>query len=391
MLWANLLHIYQPPEQRKKILLKIAEDSYFSIIKILKKRPKVKITLNINGSLTEQLPRVGLRNIIQEFKFLAERGQVEFTGSAKYHIILPLLPEEEIIRQIKLNEETNKKFFGKVWRPRGFFLPELCYSKKAAKIIEKLGYSWIILDEIAYSGRRGKVSFDKRYSLKDSELKIVFRNRGLSDLFFSKWLDSIKKFERALKNDGRCENFLITCFDGENLGHHRTRMAELWAKILNEPRVETLTFSELLARYEEKDETEPVACSWASNEEELTQGIPYPLWQNPKNPIHTLQWELTYLVTNAISSAKRDPNFSKAREKIDQSLFSCQYWWASGRPWWKPEMIKKGAQKLVDVLDIFQGFSQEKKKGRRLYGKIVFLIKEWERTGKTKAFKRRFK
>lgn len=157
MFWLNLLHIYQPPEQKEKIIRKITVESYSQILNILKKHPKEKITLNINGSLTEQFAQYGFKNIIDDIRKLAEKGQIELVGSAKYHLILPLVSEQEIIHQIKLNNETNKKYFGKIYQPKGFFIPELAYSFKVAKTLKKLGYQWIVLDEIA--SNRGKNNF----------------------------------------------------------------------------------------------------------------------------------------------------------------------------------------------------------------------------------------
>jgi alpha-amylase/alpha-mannosidase (GH57 family) len=106
MYWANFLHIYQPPTQTEEIIRKVARESYQTIIRILEEAPNAKITLNINAVLTEQLNRRGLGEIIEGLKTLAMRGQIEFTGSAMYHPILPLIPEEEVIRQVRLNTEV---------------------------------------------------------------------------------------------------------------------------------------------------------------------------------------------------------------------------------------------------------------------------------------------
>lgn len=148
MQWANLLHIYQPPNQKKEVLTKVVDESYAKILDILEGRPKIKINLNICASLTEQLIESGFRRIIERIKKLAERKQIELVGSAKYHPILPLLPKKEVIRQIKLNENLNQKYFGKIWRSRpkglsraesrGFFLPELAYHKKPPELLNNL-------------------------------------------------------------------------------------------------------------------------------------------------------------------------------------------------------------------------------------------------------------
>ncbi|MBU2228804.1 hypothetical protein KJ810_00175, partial [Patescibacteria group bacterium] len=85
--WATLLHIYQPPGWDEKIVRKVARESYIPLFRILKKNPQIKITLNINGSLTEQLAQYKLNEIITNIKLLAGREQIEFTGSAMYHTV----------------------------------------------------------------------------------------------------------------------------------------------------------------------------------------------------------------------------------------------------------------------------------------------------------------
>lgn len=59
MIWANFFHIYQPPHWPKTIIAKVARESYRPLLKILNRHPHLKITLNISGSLTEQLARNG--------------------------------------------------------------------------------------------------------------------------------------------------------------------------------------------------------------------------------------------------------------------------------------------------------------------------------------------
>ncbi len=85
MLWAPFFHIYQPPGQMEDILERVTNESYRQLVKILQENPRAKITLNISGCLTEQLYSHGYKDVIDGLKFLAERGQIEFTESAKYH------------------------------------------------------------------------------------------------------------------------------------------------------------------------------------------------------------------------------------------------------------------------------------------------------------------
>ena len=55
MIWAPLLHIYQPPTQFAEVLKRITEESYIPLVEFLTRNPQAKLTLNIPGSLTQQL------------------------------------------------------------------------------------------------------------------------------------------------------------------------------------------------------------------------------------------------------------------------------------------------------------------------------------------------
>src|SRR3989338_4033625 len=147
--WAPFLHLYQPPTQFHAVLKKICAESYRPLLEVFQANPKAKVTVNICGVLTELLMDHGAADIIDGMKRLAERGQLEFVGTSKYHAILPLIPQEEALRQIELNYETNSYFFKKAFSPKGFFPPEMCYSKDILSVIHKTGHKWILISGVA--------------------------------------------------------------------------------------------------------------------------------------------------------------------------------------------------------------------------------------------------
>ena len=79
------------PNQRNTF--QSCKESYQKLIQGLKENPNAKLTLNINACLTELLVENGFQALISDIKDSAQKGQIEFTGSAKYHAFLPLLPE----------------------------------------------------------------------------------------------------------------------------------------------------------------------------------------------------------------------------------------------------------------------------------------------------------
>ena len=147
--WAQLLHFYQPPTQMPQVLEKICNESYRPVLMALHQNPHARATLNINGVLLEMLHDYGHRDIIKSLRSLGEKGEIEFSGSGKYHPILPLLPPGERKRQIELNIATGTHFLGKAYAPKGFFPPEMCYSSEIVPEVINAGYKWTILSGIA--------------------------------------------------------------------------------------------------------------------------------------------------------------------------------------------------------------------------------------------------
>jgi predicted glycosyl hydrolase (DUF1957 family) len=382
MIWANFLHIYQPPTQKPFWVKKVADESYRRIMAELKKAKNAKVTLNINAALSELLVKNDRADVIDDLKYLTKRGQVELTGSAKYHPLLPKIPEKEIIRQIKLNEETNKKFFGNLYKPRGFFPPEMGYSANIAGIVKKMGFEWIIVDELSFP-KLEKISYSKIYEVKNTGLKIYFRERKMSYKILSGQMGTGQLLIDSLGDRLNKNEYLLTAMDGETFGHHRPGMEHLLFEIYQSKQLKTVLISELPEYFKEIEEIEAMPSTWALMEKDLEKNAPFSRWLDPGNKIHKMQWELTYLSIEVVATAeKKGLECNKSRELLDRALHSDQYWWASAKPWWSLEMMEAGAKELKDVIQMCQGASpQEKQRAQELYQNILFTGFEWQRDG----------
>jgi alpha-amylase/alpha-mannosidase (GH57 family) len=395
MYWSNFLHIYQPPTQTEEIVRKVTDEAYRTLVRVLRETPGSKITLNINAVLTEQLARYGLDDVIQDLRELAERGQIEFTGSAMYHPILPLIPEDEVIRQIKLNNEVNQRYFGEVYKPTGFFPPEMCYSYEVAKTVAELGFRWIIVDELSFNGKIGPVKYDRLYRVKElGDFLVFFKERPFSAGITYGTYPSAEPFLAALKDRLEINSYLLTGTDGEVYGHHRPGQEKLLSDVFARGTPQTCTVSELINHFKQIDIVNPVPSSWSTWEDEMTQGIPYPQWQYPGHEVHKLQWQLTRLVLQTVKETPtKSPAFPEARRLLDEGLHSCQYWWASCRPWWSVEMIVWGAQRLYRAIESLRDDLDKKHKEEvtRLFQAVVSKAREWQESGKAQRLKQAYK
>src|SRR4030042_1122037 len=99
MKWLLFLHFYQPFNQQEEILNAIVNQSYTPLFNIFSSVEDCSLTVNVSGALLEVLDKFKLYNIIDNIRKLVSEGKLELTGSAKYHAFLPLISEDEVIRQ----------------------------------------------------------------------------------------------------------------------------------------------------------------------------------------------------------------------------------------------------------------------------------------------------
>jgi Mg2+ and Co2+ transporter CorA len=304
---------------------------------------KLKINLNINGGLTELLVKKGYSDIIKLIYELAKSKRLEFTESAKYHPLLPLLTKEEIERQIIENRKTNKKYFDPFYQPKCFFPPELAFHPKIGEIVAKLGYSMMILDEIAYPGKPSDLK-ESVFKLKGRNQILVFRERRISNCLMSALIKNEKEFHQILGEDLKKKIYLLTGIDGETFGHHRPGLEKSLFKIVSSKTPKQIFLSEIPKYFKVRGEVLPRICTWASSLDEIEKGLQFYSWRDPKNKIHQLQWKFLKYLRSLISKRKVS---KRTIEKYDEAISSDQFFWASGEPWWSLEMIEKGAFKLL--------------------------------------------
>ncbi len=360
--FAFLFHIYQPPTQIAPVLKQIVNESYRPIFETIRKFPLAKISLNINATLTEQLNDYGFNDVINSIGDLAKKGQIEFTGSGKFHPLLPLLPEPEVIRQIKLNNETNKKFFGS-YNPRGFFPPEMAVSEEIYRPIREMGFDWIIMSGVANTLPKFPTDFISTHP--DTSLKLIFRDDIISnDVGFDK-IKKIEHFFRRLRyRQTDKDYYVILALDGETFGHHVKHgiqhfLLPLFRSLEYRDDIQMCTISDIVDMYPKDHPQVPKDSSWSTMEFDITEKNPFPLWLDRRNELHVELYRIIMFATTSVHLAAKyehsmnDENlkiYKNARNFLDRGLHSCTQWWGSKRPWYSPDMILRGINEILLAL-----------------------------------------
>lgn len=398
MLWLNFLHFYQPANTESYNIRKALDKSYWRLLRLMEEHPDLRATWNVSGCLLERLADEKEESFLNRLKSLVRQGRLELTGSAAYHGFLPLLPEDEVIRQIRTNEKILRKHFGKSFKPAGFFLPEMAYSPELGKLVKRLGYSWIILDEIAYSSvnnhrpKAGNIYLDAA-----SGLKVVFRDRAVSSAYPPDKIWSLLKSAKQVSAKDKAETIILTATDAELYGlRHEDPTAEI-EKIAKEKGLKSLTISALIKAAKAKPEkTELKSSSWESSPKDVKNGQPYHLWLDKSNKIQTNLWKLADLSLALGIKFKKDKNFYYHRWHLVRGLASCTFWWASAHDFskvygpyaWSPDDIERGLEDLIRSVRSFANLKTKKKKleAEAIYLKIKKLIweshwkKHWQKT-----------
>jgi alpha-amylase/alpha-mannosidase (GH57 family) len=316
---------------------------------------------------------------------LIKKGQIDLTGTACYHPIIPLIPEKETRQQIKENEAILAKYFGTDFKPKGFFFPELAYSPATAKIVRDMGYKWLLLDEIAVNGKVGQADFSQVYLDKNSGLKVIVRSRKLSNSYVPETITKILDRNKKVKPE-KAQTIVITATDGELYGLRHKDPTAIFERLLKRDDLETATITEFIARHQEVREIEPLAHSWATSQKELEKGEPFNLWQEETNIVQKKLWQLTEMVYNTIEDNKDDPNYYWARWHFVRGLASCTFWWASAKDFrlfgpisWSPDEIERGTNEFIRSVRALENENtrRAKIKAEKLYIAIKKMI--WQR------------
>ncbi len=377
MKWINFFHIYQLANADSYIIEEATEESYKRICRALEEHPKIRITMNITGCLVLRWKQLGYGDLVERLKRLVKKGQLELVGSASYHSLLPLIPQKEIKKQIEEDIDILKKNFGHDLKLRGFFFPEMAYGKEAARIVKKMGFEWIILDEISLTGRLGEVDFDQIYSDKSSGLKVVFRSRKYSSCFFPTFI----------KENPEEKGLFITGTDGELYGLRHKDQPGDFEDLLKRKDLETQIISEFIDDGGRPKPADLVPSSWESTEEELKNGNSYYLWYHKGNEIQEKIWELANLAYDIVDKFKKDRNYNWARWHLVRGLASCTFWWASEKDFtpvfgpyaWSPDQVERGTNELVRAIRSLDDVTtrQVKIDAEKLYLDIKHLV--WEK------------
>ncbi|MDX9702688.1 MAG: glycoside hydrolase family 57 protein [Candidatus Auribacterota bacterium] len=247
-----------------------------------------------------------INQIIPLYKKLAQNGQIELTTTPMYHPILPLIYDTNFAYrsmpdailpsrfqypvdandQIKRGVDYFETLFG--FRPVGMWPSEGSVCPEIVPFFKEAGIQWIATDEeiLKYSlgashSRDDSLFQPYRFSYQDSNISVLFRDKGLSDVIGFTYaknppVQSVADFLNHLNkilHSTTIEKPLVGVFlDGENAWEYFSDGGEeffrqLYTQLSNLKTIKTTRVSDYLANNQPKNQLSHLhSGSWINHD-----------------------------------------------------------------------------------------------------------------------------
>lgn len=263
MLWAHFINFFVPETKADAALHRAWERCYEPLLGLVAAHPRARLTCNVDGSFIGRLQDAGLSEGVAALRRLAESGQVELTASAYGGVVLGPMSGNDIDAAVARADEASREAFGEVYAPAGFFPPEMSYDRNVGEAAARLGFKWMLLDEMSHSGRPGSVSWDRSYRLETAEMKLLFRDRSLSQgMVYGSFDAPADLASAASASAGRV--YVFTGVEADIYGTRRVQPREFLAAMFAYDAWEMVTVSELLERLGDAEPVTPSPASWSA-------------------------------------------------------------------------------------------------------------------------------
>ncbi len=346
-----VLHFYQPPTQTLATTQAILETCYLPLLRMLTTKKNIGITLNLSGSLLEQLEQLKATEFFELTNQLLDSGKIELVNSAMYHSLLPVTPTFVWTRQVQRNKEILSRLFHQT-KLAGFFPPELAVDESH---LAQLDSKYVILHESALH-RTSIAQFNKT--------TLLVGNKDLIEICRSyPGLLQAKPFVSYLLNTFPKDELIILPNDAELFGHHYVERLQFLDELLDNPELTFITGSKAVSLFaKEAESIEQINISSWQNVNRLE------LWN--EKPLQKKYLEFAELCAN-LTKQSTDP---KVMQYLDQGWSSCYLYWLSNWPWWHPDLVSGGAECLMRSVRAADLPFQTKIEAENMYSSLLNSI-----------------
>ena len=247
MILCPVLNLEFAADQPDEIVDQVADRCYRPLVEILEGAPESRVTLAIDGPLLDRLESCGAGDVVEAIAKLTFRGQVELTGSANGNSMLRGMERGAIDRHIDEHAADLLRHFGDLFRPSGFFPPELAWEGELGEALAARGTRWVLVDEVA-AGKGELASLQQGHHsvAGQGDLQVFFRHRGVSTGMIYRGFETAADLLEALGVTPDAPGYVVTANAAEIFGYHHAGYESLLASLLAGGSLQTETLSGVL-------------------------------------------------------------------------------------------------------------------------------------------------
>ena len=142
-----LLHNHQPVGNFPWVFQQVYEESYLPMIEALERHSGVRLALHYTGSLLDWMEEAH-PEFLQRVAALVKRGQVEMVSGGYYEPILPSIPDDDKLAQIRRLTERVQRDFGD--KPTGMWIAERVWEPGLPRFLREANIEWTVLDDVHF-------------------------------------------------------------------------------------------------------------------------------------------------------------------------------------------------------------------------------------------------
>lgn len=212
------IHNHQPIGNFDYVLADAFKKAYWPFLNLLFEHPSIKVCFHYSGILWEWI-RSRAPQMLDLFKELLSRGQIELLSGGFYEPILSIIPDEDKIGQMKMMGAFINKEFG--MNPKGIWLTERVWEPSIPKFINDAGYEYVILDDLHFlaSGLEEKDLHGFYFTEDQGKMVKVFPgSKKLRYLIPFRSPEETLEYLCRIGKDSDAGNLAIMADDGEKFG-----------------------------------------------------------------------------------------------------------------------------------------------------------------------------
>ena len=260
-----VFHFHQPVDNFDHVIEEIYDICYKPLLDRID-ASNVKCTLHFTGSMLDWF-KLKHPEFLDKVQKLCTMKRVELISGGYYEPIIPLLPDDDKIGQIKLLNETIKEEFG--FQPVGMWLAERVWEPQLPKFIARSNLKYIIVDDNHFKacGFSEEETFHYYTTEEDGHTINVFQiNEPLRYLAPWQPVQRLVEYLVKVKNPAG-DRIVLFMSDAEKMGAwgtthqlcyksghdgERPYIEELFDKIEEHSWINSITLSECLNKFNSK-------------------------------------------------------------------------------------------------------------------------------------------